>query len=249
LRTSKARWRPGAAELLKAAPERDGAGDDGAESAQPHAALAQLPQHPLHVIGPRRGRVLLDLVEPKARRPRKRSRDELDLVIVAARAGQGNVLVHGQGHHQPLVVVGVVPEEFDPSRGAGQVGGRDTKVALKRGSGFKHTRAKLRWAVMGGKSLCSPFPVLGDPQDCRGPRSNLQDQPPEKPKPQQVPPPRLLCAWLTRTPLTNQFPNGLHMRVIISPCCSRAPRRALCAGQLSKRPALARRPLEEVRAI
>ena len=109
----------------------NGAVDGRAETAEVHAAFAQLDEHTLRVIRPGRRGIMFQFADPECLPLRKGRRDEFHFAVGARRRGDGHVFVHGDGQDQPLVVIGVVAENFQPARRPDDMRRGVTKVFLE----------------------------------------------------------------------------------------------------------------------
>jgi len=110
----------------------------GIKAAEVDAALAKLLEDTFNIIGPGRFGIFLEIVHPEEFGFGKGGGRELDFAVGPGSGGDMDVAIDGEGHHQPFVVIGVIAEQFEPTRGAHDVDGSIAEVSLEYGLNVRH---------------------------------------------------------------------------------------------------------------
>ncbi|MDB6064446.1 MAG: hypothetical protein JWR26_654 [Pedosphaera sp.] len=128
----------------------NGAVNGGVEAAEMDATFAELFEHAFDVVGPMRGGILFDLVEPEDFGLGKGGGDEFDFAIMPGGDGHLDGLIDGNGKDESLVVIDVVAKEFEAARCADVLGGGLAKMAFKEcfGVGHLHQYCKGQLSVV-----------------------------------------------------------------------------------------------------
>ena len=106
--------------------------DGRAETAEVHAAFAQLDEHTLHVIRPGRGGIMFQFADPECLPLRKGSGDEFDFAVGARHRRDANVSVHRDRQDQAFVVIRMIAEHLQPGR---RLDSLDALIALLNETG------------------------------------------------------------------------------------------------------------------